>query len=327
MTAVDSSSAIPAADRDLIRRLSIVLLFLFGFAGAFWSLDRFYSKKFLADTGQAKWIWLQHGLSANVPVVFFAVREVDLPPQRVFTKLKVLGDPEYTIWFNGIEIGGRLVAEDRQLDVYDVSQFAKDGPNRLVIAVRAKQGVGGLLAGVDIGPEHENVVVTDASWRMFSRWHPELPLRDPAGERWSRPMVFGEPPYGRWNYLERGPGKTALAVTGVQQPRESFDLRAMLPTIRTREGIAVAVADPTRARAYDFGFTAGRLRLTLERSAHVSQVINVRFANARDELDRIEWAVRAYVVAPGERVVVDPDVRNFRYVMVFGRRARADVLQ
>jgi preprotein translocase subunit SecE len=330
MTEADSSSpipTIPVADRQLMRRLTVVLLFLFGFVGAFWGLDRFYSKKFFADTGGARWIWMPHSLSQNVALAFFATREVDLPEQRVFTKLKVAVDPEYTLWFNGIEIGGRFVGEERKIDVYDVSQLARTGKNRIVIVVRARQGVGGLLASLDIGPEQQNVVVSDGDWKIYTRWTSELPRIDPPEQHPRAPMVFGAPPYGRWNYLDSGPGKTTEPVSKVIQPREVFELRAMLPAIRTREGIAVAVAEPTRARAHDFGFTHGRLRLTLEREPNVGQVIDVRFANAREELGRVEWAVRSYVVAPGERVITDPEPRNFRYVMVFGRNARAEVLQ
>ena len=48
-------------------------------------------------------------MSANEPVAFFAAREFTLPPNRVYTRLKVLGDPEYTLYVNGREIAGRLV--------------------------------------------------------------------------------------------------------------------------------------------------------------------------------------------------------------------------
>jgi hypothetical protein len=39
----------------------------------------------------------------------------------------------------------------------------KTGRNRIVIAVRAPQGAGGLIASIDIGPEVANWVVTDGS--------------------------------------------------------------------------------------------------------------------------------------------------------------------
>ncbi|HEX8154301.1 MAG TPA: hypothetical protein VF698_14300, partial [Thermoanaerobaculia bacterium] len=244
-----------------------------------------------------------------------------------YTHLKVLGDPEYTVWFNGAEIGGRLVGEERQLDVYDISSLAKTGRNRVVVAVRARQGVGGLIAAIDLGPEQENVITTDERWRIYSRWSLDLLTHDPANLPWSAPMVFGAPPYGRWNYLERRAAPLSAPVQKVIQAKTSFDLQAMLPTIRTRGGIAVAVADPVRATAHDFGIMRGRVRLTVERATNGPSVVNVRFASSREELDMVEWNVRTYVLAAGERLVVDPDVRDFRYVMVYGRRARVEVLQ
>src|SRR5213075_1724317 len=113
------------------------------------------------------------------------------------TKIKVAGDPEYTLYFNGQEIGGRRFGEHRDaLDVFDVTQLAKTGRNRIVIAARSTNGVGGVLAAVDLSTEVENYVVTDASWKMFHRWNPALPLRDVGLS--TPPMVLGQPPRGRW---------------------------------------------------------------------------------------------------------------------------------
>ena len=307
--------------------MTVVLAFLFVFTGAYTGLHRFYSQKFFADAPGAQWIWAQHQLSANVPVAFFATRDFDLPPHRAFARLKILGDPEYTIWLNGVEVAGRMVGEERQLDEYDVSALAKDGRNRIVIAIRAKQGVGGLIAALDIAPEIESYIATNASWRIYQQWRPELLVHDPPDMRSSAPLVLGKPPYGRWNFLERREATRSAPVQKIVAPRESFEVRALMPTIRTASGVAVAVAEPVRATAYDFGFTSGRVRITIERAVNVSHVVNVRFANAREELEGIEWNTRTYVFAGGERVVVDPEIRNFRYVLVYGARAKAEVLQ
>src|SRR5713101_4485864 len=140
--------AISETDRRLMRRLDIATFGLFLFTAAFHRLNLLYSHKFFDVTGRAQWIWPQHRFAANVPVAFFATRDFDLPKNRYFTRIKIAGDPQYTLYFNGREVGGRRTAEDMALDVYDVSTLAHDGPNRIVVAARSANGVGGLLASV-----------------------------------------------------------------------------------------------------------------------------------------------------------------------------------
>ncbi|HEX7150963.1 MAG TPA: hypothetical protein VF618_05705 [Thermoanaerobaculia bacterium] len=316
-----------AVDRELMKRLTIVILFIFFFTAAFSRLDRVYSQKFYNITGEARWIWAPHRLTQNEPLAFFATRDFELPEGRVFTKLNVLGDPVYTLWFNGYEIAGRRVDDAHKLDVYDVSKLAKTGKNRIVIAIRAMQGVGGVLAGVDIGPEAENILVTDASWKIYRRWRPDILLRDAPDLSPVPPMLIGEPPIGRWNYVTRQPREFSEPFQRTLLPREVFPVNAFLPTIRTSGGVAISVADPVRARAFDFGFTKGRVRVTIEGDSIVSRAVTVRYAYAREELTRVEWSTRSFVFAPGERTVIDPEPGNFRYVLVYGEKATVDVLQ
>lgn len=311
-----------------MKRLTVVVAFVFVATAAVSHLQRMYAGKFLGDTGTASWIWVKNRISANEPAAFFATREFDLPEPRLYTHLKILGDPEYTVWLNGTEVGGRVVGEQRELDWYDVSKLARGGRNRLVVAVRARQGVGGLVAAIDIAPEKSNVVVTNDQWRIYRRWDLALLEEDPPELRAEAPLVLGEPPFGRWNYLTRVASPMSAAVNKVLAPLDTFTLRAMLPTIRTVSGIAVPVADPVRATAYDFGGpTRGRIRVTLDRPNLFPTVVQARFANDRNELGIIEWDVRTYVLAAGEQLVVDPTVRQFRYVLVYSRRARVEVLQ
>src|SRR4029078_2129911 len=100
-----------------------------------------------------------------------------------------------------------------------------------------------------------------------------------------------------------------------------------LPAIRTVNGVAVAVTQRARASAFDFGFTRGHLRLIRDRDQSMSRLVNVRFAFARNELELIEWNLRPIVFAPGELAVTTPEVHNFRYSLVFGRGATAEVVQ
>jgi hypothetical protein len=319
------ADSIPAQDRDLMRRITIVLAFVFLFTAAFARLHALYSHKFLSTTGEAQWIWAQHRMSSQRAVAFFAVRDFTLPAKRYFTRLKVVGDPEYTVWVNGSEIGGRRIGEERRLDLYEISGLVKTGKNRIVVAVRAPEGIGGLIASVDIAPETANVMVTDGAWKIFRDWHRDLPRRDPRGAGWQRPAILGAPPLGRWNYLTLAKQPLVPPPSQVIAPRESFPTIALVPHIRTRSGIAVAVAERARATAFDFGFTRGRVRLVAEQEKGLSRIVNLRFANVRNELGLIEWNLRPVVIAPGETVVTTPEAHSFRYVMVIARGVRAEV--
>src|SRR6185503_17360087 len=101
------------------------------------------------------------------------------PAKRYYTRLKIAADPEYELFLNGRQLAGRRTStEEPELDLYDVSQLVQTGHNRVVIAVRAPQGVGGLLASIDIAPDTENWVVSDGSWTIYRRWHPDLLVRN-----------------------------------------------------------------------------------------------------------------------------------------------------
>lgn len=328
MSAGDSTNAplIAPADRDLVRRLTAVLAFIFVFAAAFAFLDRLYSQKFLDITGEAKWIWAQHSMSAGEPVAFFATRDFDLPENRVFTQLKVLGDPEYTIYLNGSPIAGRYVGEDRTLDVYDISTLVKTGRNRLVIAVRSHQGAGGLIAALDLGPEVANWIVSDESWRIYRRWTPALLTADPA-RGWERPLIIGEPPDGRWNYLTQRREELSAAPGALIRPLRSFVLDGLVPTISTRSGVAVAGTEQKRATVFEFGPVQGSLRVTLAKPPETSRDVAVRFANHPDELGQAERISRHVVFAPGEMVVTIPETHDFNFAMLFDEGVGAVVVR
>jgi hypothetical protein len=323
MTAADS---INARDRDLVRRLLVVVAAIFVLTAAFSLLARTYSQKFYDITGRAQWIWARHRMSDNMPLAFFAARDFDLPERRIFTHLKVLGDPEYAVYVNGREIAGRRVGEERTLDVYDISELVKTGRNRVVVSVRAPRGVGGLIAAIDIAPETANWVVTNGEWKIFRQWRPEILTRDPADLPWEAPVVIGEPPIGRWNYLTVNRLELRPPPATTVQPRQAFEQMGFIPRIRTTGGVAVAVAERARATAFDFGFTKGRIRLVQDDPSLLSRAVNVRFAFAAEELPYVEWNLRPIVFAPGEREVTTPEVHDFRYAMVFAKGIRAELV-
>lgn len=310
-----------------MRRALIVVAAIVVFVFAFSRLQWLYGEKFFDVTGRAEWIWAKHQLSRNIPVAFFATKEFDLAPNRTFTRIKILGDPEYTLYFNGTEVGGRRVGDDRILDVYDVSTLAHDTHNRMVVAVRSANGVGGLIASIDETPDYKNAIVTGADWNITRAWASDLLIRDPPPTELQPPMLLGRPPKGRWNYLGRRDGTPAHPIARVVPPREAFDMKTSLPDVEVIEGVAVAVQRPTRATVYDFGPVAGRLRLTSTYFSGNARAVNVRFANIRPELSMVEGAVDHFVFAAGEQQIVDPQERHFRYVMVYGGQATAEVVQ
>src|SRR3954451_12219193 len=329
---VDSSSAVDPrlpsfADRVLIRRLIIIAAAIFVAVYAVSRLELLYAHKFFDNTGTAQWIWQQNRLAQGDPAAFFATHEFDLPPNRSFTRIKMLGDPEYTLYFNGVAVGGRHVGDDNEaLDTYDVSTLARDKKNRMVVAVRSANGVGGLIAAIDLTQEFGNFIVTGNQWHIVRRWRDDLLLHDPPADGITHPQLLGRPPARRWNYLVQRDAKPFAPAQHVIAPRESFDFETALPEIAVIGGTAVTVSRKTHATAYDFGPLSGRARLTIRNVGNAARNVTVRFANDRAELFTVEGSVERFVFAAGERVILDEETRNFRYVTVYGSAASVDVL-
>jgi hypothetical protein len=328
MPAAHSTNAfVSPADRALMRRLTIALVVLLIATFALSRLYLLYSHKFYDVTGTAEWIWDKHRLAAGDPLAFFAVRDFELPSNRYYTKIRIVGDPEYTLYFNGVEIGGRRVGEERWLDVYDVTPIAKTGRNRIVVAVRSENGVGGLIAGLDIAPDYQNMVVSGSDWKIYRQWSDRLLLADVPSIAARPPMLLGRPPMRRWNYLERKERSLAVPPRKIVAPKSVSTMIGALPDVRVIEGVAVTVTTRSSAVVYDFGPTQGRARLTLVAPASRSRRVKVRFANDPSELAPLEGNLQSFVFGAGERTIIDPVERSFRYVMVYGGTARADVAQ
>ncbi len=308
-----------------MRRLTVIVLFLIGLTAAFSWLFRFYTRRFEDFTGAAQWIWAPVRISRNIPVVFFAARDFTLPAGAQYAHVKLFAEPEYTLWFNGRKLASRRNRGEHVLDVYDVTKLARAGRNRIVVAVRSRNGVGGLLASVAFADENANAIVTDSSWRIFRRWDDALPLRDaPHSEQ---PMVLGEPPLGRWHYLAPRQAEFDPPAMKLLQPARSIEYVARIPDVKIVDGVAVATRESIRATAFDFGFTRGRVRLSLIGNQPVPPVVLYRLANVKEEFGVVESAVLSAPFGDGERVLTEPEVRSFRYIIVFGERARAEVVQ
>ena len=312
----------------LIRRLIIIAASIVIVVAAVSRLELLYSHKFFDNTGRAQWIWPVHRLAEGDPVAFFATCDFDLPPNRGFTRIKMLGDPEYTLYFNGVAIGGRRVGDDNEaLDTYDVSALARDRRNRVVVAVRSANGVGGLIAAVDLTREFANFIVTGSDWHIVGSWHDDLLVRDPPAKEIARPQLLGRPPARRWNYLVQKAAAFFAPIRRVVPPREAFGFATALPEIAVIGGTAVTVSRKTRATAYDFGPTTGRARLTVRDAGNAARSVTVRFGYSRAELFAIDAPVEQFVLAAGERTILDEETRNFRYVTVYGSSATVDVVQ
>jgi hypothetical protein len=315
-------------DRVLIRRLLIIAATVFVVVAAASRLELLYSHKFFDNTGTAQWIWQQNRFADGNPAAFFATHEFDLPPNRAFTRIKMLGDPEYTLFFNGVAVGGRHVGDGNEaLDTYDVSSLARDKNNRMVVAVRSANGVGGLIVSIDLTQEFGNFIVTGKEWHIVRRWRDDLLLHDPPAAEMARPQLLGRPPERRWNYLVQRDAKPFAPTRQVIAPRQSFDFETALPEIDVIGGTAVTVSRKTHATAYDFGSLSGRARFTIRNPGDAARNVTVRFANDRSELYSVEGAVEQFVFAAGERIVLDEEMRNFRYVTVYGSAATVDVVQ
>jgi hypothetical protein len=316
------------ADRIRFRRWTLAVAFLFAVFASFVWVHGFFAHKFHGNTGRAQWIWQNrpfvssHDIDrrSGTPAAFFTVRVFVVPRERDFVHIKIAADPQYTLWFNGVEVGGGGDAGRSALEVYDVSDLARTGSNLMVVAVRSASGVGGLLAAVDFSRTRENVVVTDGSWRIYRLWRANLTSGNLKDLPWSAPRVLGQPPLGRWNYLRETSGKRATPITTVLYPSAARSFVAALPQIRDISGVVVVISLPVPARVYDFGFVRGHGRI--ESPSRGPRLVRVRYANDSSEFGG-EGRIEPFVLAEGETSVTDPIERTFRYMIIYGEGATA----
>ena len=99
------------------------------------------------------------------------------------------------------------------------------------------------------------------------------------------------------------------------QPNDESRGKVARSEIRIIGGVAVASVRSFSATVFDFGEIEGRGLIQLPEPSKGRTVVEVRYAMNRNELadpkenDRI-------VFAPGETAVIDPVVRQFRYIAV-----------
>lgn len=299
-------------------------LFVVAALAAFFS--DFYRAQAYRATGEARWIWPRSKLSSGAPIAFFAVREFDVPLNPPFVKIKIACDPEYTLYFNGHVVGRALEGSAATLDVYDVTSLALQGKtNRIVVAARSANGVGGLIAAVDYAPIRENEIVTDSSWKLVAAWREELPLRDL--ELPVLPVrVLGAPPYGRWNDLTLAVRVPESLSAARVEPVESRAVSLPVSRIRVAGGVAVASREREAATAWDFGDFEGRSLLRDTSGASSSmRIVRLRYERNFGDFG-LDGTIREIALAPGETTYLDPQVVGARWVAVFGSEATPSIV-
>lgn len=286
----------------------------------------FFRAQFHRATGEASWIWPETKLSSGAPLAFFAVREFEVPLNPPFVRIKIACDPEYALYFNGEVVGRALEGSRSTLDVYDVTALAKQGePNRIVVAVRSSNGVGGLIAAVDYAPIRENDIVTDGSWKLVAEWRDDLPLRD-SGLPTLPVRLLGPPPFGRWNDLALAIRERVPLSASRIPPVESRDVSLPVTRIRVAGGVAVASRESEAATAWDFGDFEGRCLLDLSGSSTAStRIVRLRCEPGFGDFG-LDGTTREIALAPGETSYVDPRVVRARWVAVSGSGATPGVI-
>lgn len=287
----------------------------------FTTTHAFYAAKFERTTGEAEWLWTWNWVSRQKPTVFFATHDFELTEGGPWVKINVTADPMYTLFFNEVEVGGGRWERSGSIDVYDVSDLAISGINRIVIAVRASDGVGGLLASVDTGPLSRNVVVTGDQWRLSHEWTPQLLRSDPPEA--VPPRLLGAPPYGRWNFPPKRERDRYEAGGYVLHPTASSTAPVTLRRIAVVGGVAIAAREDLQARIYDFGRVSGRPRIAVPPGE--KRVVRFRTVSDLNHLDDGDTP-SSLVLAPGEQTVTEPEPRAFRYFVALDPIESVEVL-
>jgi hypothetical protein len=116
------------------------------------------------------------------------------------------------------------------------------------------------------------------------------------------------------------------------------DSASRVPAVETREvsvpvlrirvvgGVAISSSEQVPARAWDFGEFVGRCRLSAPaEGASAPRLLRLRYGKRFDDLLR-EGTVREIALAPGETVVLDPEVVRARWVAVLDGAATPEVV-
>ncbi|MBW3563974.1 MAG: hypothetical protein KY459_04555 [Acidobacteria bacterium] len=290
---------------------------------SFTSLRGFYERKIHTLTGNAQWIWMDRPIIDQEPVTFFATKNFRVPAKARGAVIRIGADPWYTLYLNERQIGAGGWAGRQAIDQWNVSDIIRrEDVNRIVVACRSAEGVGGLIVSIDFGPMMGAMVVSDTDWRIFRRRTEDLLVRDP--DEGERPIALGPPPVGKWNYPSLAVRQVEPTVTYTRTAVSAMAVEGALPDIEVIAGVAVAGSRHVPGTLFDFGReVVGRPRLILEPGP--ARAVPVRMALERSELDEVVAPVM--ISTADEETVVDlPEIRAFRFLMVYAEGIDAAVV-
>lgn len=191
--------------------MAVVALLALAERGGRWLLARW-----VLPTRGAQWIWAPVGTEPR-PLAFYAARDFDVAAPPHEARLLILGDEEYRLFLNAKVVGSNRYTRGAALDEYDVSTLVHPGKNRLVVEVRSRRGVGGLVALLQDAKSADPLVVTDGTWRVFRRHRAGLLEAWLPLEEGEEARVWQSPPTGRWGFPRRN-GKLREAPSSLEAP-------------------------------------------------------------------------------------------------------------
>lgn len=320
-----TSSAAPPVrlgdDLPWIYRFLRIFLLAFGAIAAWIVTYSFFDRKIHTSTGRAEWIWIEHDLPSREPVAFAAVRDFDPPESRRYAQLSIAAHPEYSVSLNGTVIGTGASGRAPDLDRYEIGSLLREGTNRLVIRMRSRDGVGGLLASLDYAPDRQNEEATPEGWRLTRNL---AALEDGGDPAWEEPVIIGRPPVGPWNIPQPTEREVMGQVPEVVPPTGVEKRVLSIPEIAVLSGVAVVRERREAARIFDFGEIVGRLRL-IRSDRSKGEAILWRTAGDAADIETMAHP-EAAVFAAGERHYDTPESRSFRYVIVYDPDVEARAL-
>lgn len=195
-------------------------------------------------TGEAEWIWASEVDQDDGWVNFFLYRDFDVGESVPdAANLVIQADSGYWVFVNTHAAGSGGFSEGAPLDSYDVAKFLRPGGNRLLVQVRSRRGIGGLLASLDLG--EQGAVVTDGAWQMCRRYEAALRGHGFVPEDREEVKSWGRPPVGDWHVSSEVDRLPLLAaqllpvqsakVTRVRSLGRDWERR--FPPIRDRESL------------------------------------------------------------------------------------------
>jgi len=170
-------------------------------------------------TGEARWIWDEAAPSGRDrldvpadPAAFYARDDFNLTARPDSAELQIVADEEYLVWINGAFVGAAAYGDnDRgRIDVYDVASALVAGRNRIVVEVRSRRSVGGLLCRLH--SDGETWTASGEEWRTESRYADRFfeGLQETDDHDGEPAYVWSRPPVGRWGYPREERSKSPL---------------------------------------------------------------------------------------------------------------------